>query len=266
MAIVASEFEKVLWVDSDAFLFRNFSYIQSQVSNGAMFWHDHTRLDSRNPIWGLINSTHASDTLAQESGVVYIDKSTKWRALYVVAEMNRNLAMYYSMVWGDKDTFFFGFEAMNETYTFVPYGCFLLGKSTAELRADLDGKNLPGSHRGYVFLQPDMEGRALFMHGKQFIVQFLEEEKRLFTVAIAYDANNAHIGPLDYFRGVIFDSNERYDTIFDSRKATGNFEEEFIAAFHEATEFVEESKRRELNINHKEPDLSQHLLHSLTDF
>ena len=241
MAIVGSEFDRILWVDSDAYMLRNFSYISSLTNTGTLFWHDVHKTSYDNPIWRVCNITPIQ-FLAQESGLVYYQKSMRWRSLYVAAYMNQKQNIYYAMLWGDKDTFHLACAAMGEPYTFVPYGSFMVGKTTEELRQDL-GISLPaGEARGYLFCQPDTEGRALFVHGKAKVDTYAREGKKLFSVVISYDGNTEHVEWSGELRYAVKNEGGKGGTYHDSNVALGDYEKHFTQAFLEGERFYNEIK------------------------
>jgi len=254
MAIVASEFEKVIWIDSDAFLVQNISsFIRQASKSSAIFWHDIWAIHEKNPVWGLLNRTKAIRGPSQESGIVFINKATSWRGLYTTAYMNQKQPMYYSLVWGDKDTFFLGYEAMNERYSFIPYSPLLIGKSESQLKPTHQ-HGLQTKFIGYSFVQLDMNGRPLCVHlvsGKKFITPFLKKGERLFTLIRSFDPNTAHIAPVgDGMYDITIDEGSFYGPLWDTDQALGQFEEHLIQSYQDAVKMIgnkeeEQDKMRE---------------------
>ena len=248
MSIVASEFEKVLWIDADAFILRNFSYIANETTSGTLFWHDAHKTHPDNPIWKLMNMTEPYNGLAQESGILYVDKALEWRMLHVAAYMNQKQNVYYSLLFGDKDTFFLSCLALHENCTFVPYGLLLLGKSTDELRNDMNSQYLRRNRfRGYAFLQPDMDGRPLCVHlsygGKKVGIPFLKRGKRLFSYIRSYNPNTAHLAPIKALRDVVVDEGDYYAPLYDTKRALGSFEEDLLQALKEGARLIKEVRK-----------------------
>ena len=245
MAIVASEFEKVLWVDADAFILRNVSYIASQTLTGTLFWRDTHRTRPDNPIWSLLNVSEPDEGLALESGILYIDKAMKWRVLYTAAYMNQKQHIYYSLLHGDKDTFRMACIAAKEECSLIPYGLLLLGKTTEEFRRDVRTRRVPeGGFKGYIFLQPDVDGRPVCVHlsvgGKKFALpMFKRENKRAFTYIRSYDPNRAHLAPIGSVREVVVDEGPFYGPLYNSTVALGQFEETLGLVYIDAIHFFE---------------------------
>ncbi|KAG0219780.1 hypothetical protein BGX33_000622 [Mortierella sp. NVP41] len=97
-AILASKFEEVIFIDAD-----------SQSAHNVQ----HT-LNSR--------SFRGTTAHEQESGVVVMNKKRRLPALLSVCKMNSNrereLSVYQTF-YGDKETFYIGFELVQEPYAFV---------------------------------------------------------------------------------------------------------------------------------------------------
>lgn len=247
MALVGSQFAKVVLLDADAFLLEQASQIINSSRTGTLFWHDIWSLHPHNPVWVLLGLTKPVEGLCQESGIVYIDKSTAWRGLYAAALMNQHQPMYYTVLWGDKDTFFLGYEAMNMSYTFVPYSPLLLGKM------DLDDTGIasrllisnvlyaPRHFAGYSFVQLDMEGRAAFVHfvsGKATILKHVKKRSRLFTYVRSFDPNTHHIVSVGAgMYDVVSDSGPLKVPTYSSDEALGPFEIRIVRAYHSAVRF-----------------------------
>ena len=98
MSIISSRYEKIFWVDSDAFILQNVTKIMKQSKTGTMFWHDIWRIDEDNPLWEMLDMKEAERGFSQESGILFIDKSIAWKGLYVSAYMNQKQPLYYSLL------------------------------------------------------------------------------------------------------------------------------------------------------------------------
>jgi len=235
----------MIWVDSDAFLLQNLTDIIKQTSTGTLFWHDIWSVHPENPIWQLMGIENPVLGLSQESGVVYIDKEVGWRNLYLSAYMNQRQTMYYSMLWGDKDTFFLSFESTKTPYTFVPWPPFIAGKMGSELAAD-GGYRSASKEKfyAYSFVQPDMIGRPCYVHlvtGKEFILPYLDQNKKIFSLIRTYDANRAHmintgINSVKRTFDIVCDEGEFYGPFWETKEALGPFEDRLAAAYKKAKE------------------------------
>ena len=247
MAIVASQYQKLFWVDSDSFLLQNVSSLMKRSTDGTLFWHDIWRIHERNPVWDLLNMTTPIRGFSQESGILYIDKEITWRPLYVAAYMNQKQPLYYSLFWGDKETFFLSFELMKQNYTFVPHAPFMVGKYGNDIGLGIKiPENRYDDFFGYSFVQLDIDGRALCVHlvsGKSFVLRYLRQGKRLFTVLRPYDPNRSHMDRNGF-------KNKTFDVKLDSMPAKmplmaseyvlGPFEDRFKYAYLEAERLTKE--------------------------
>jgi len=248
MAILGSEFEKLIWVDSDAFLLQNATKIMAQTETGTLFWHDIWSVAPDNPIWSImrIEPIHG---LSQESGVVYIDKAVNWLPLYLSAYMNQRQRLFYSLLWGDKDTFFISCAGLKKPYTFVPWGPYPVGKMGNEMvgyvpQSDSNKKKF----YGFSFVQLDMEGKPAYVHlvtGKDFILPSLDKGDKLFTTIRAWDPNTAHMinNGIDAIKrtfDIVVDSGSFYGPLWDTNEVLGPFEERLTNSYRKALEITKE--------------------------
>lgn len=189
-AMVCSQFQRVLLVDDDAFILQDpHVVVESKLAQqtGTLFWHDMYAIHPDNPIWKILG-VPPHDGLAGESGVVFLDKSIAWKALYLAAFMNTKQSIFSRMLWGDKDTFFLACKCLGIPYSFVPYPPYSVGYSKWSQIA---------------FLQPDTEGVPFFIHlvsAKEYDGGHLEINK--FDSILTYDPDNAHL--CTPWRGAIF--------------------------------------------------------------
>jgi len=241
MAIICSQYQKLFWVDSDSFLLQNVTKIIKKAKDGTLFWHDIWRIHEKNPVWSLMNMSEPIRGFSQESGILYLDKTITWRSLYVSAYMNQKQRLYYSLFWGDKESFFLSFELLKMPYYFVPHAPFMIGKYGSDIGL---GITIPESRFddffGYSFVQLDVDGRAFCVHlvsGKSFILRYLRQGKRLFTVLRPYDPNRSHMnrnGLKNKTFDVRLDSVSEKMQLMSTDYALGPFEERFKSAFLEA--------------------------------
>jgi len=247
MSIICSLYQKIFWVDSDSFLLQNVTSVIRKAKDGTMFWHDIWRIHERNPVWRVMNMTNPLRGFSQESGILYIDKEIAWRSLYVSAYMNQKQPLYYSLFWGDKESFFLSFELMKQPYSFVPHAPFMLGKYGSDIGL---GITIPESRYndffGYSFVQLDPDGRAFCVHlvsGKSFILRYLRQGRRLFTVLRPYDPNRSHMnrnGLKNKTFDVTLDSVSEKMPLMATDYALGPFEERFKIAYIKAERLVDQ--------------------------
>ncbi|KAF9437349.1 hypothetical protein BGZ76_001115 [Entomortierella beljakovae] len=173
-AMLASNFEEVMFIDADAYFLQDPAVLYDDpgyLATGALFFFDRT-LFGKSPSATWINSvspilssfprksrlfkflTHHE----QESGVVLINKKTRFTGMLAVCKSNgkweRDLVSY-KIFHGDKETFWTGFEMVQEPYVFMRnYGGAI-------------GELWPG-HDGFVCgtqLHQDHQGRPLWWNG-----------------------------------------------------------------------------------------------------
>lgn len=146
-AILNTDADEVLYLDADNFVWRNPEYLfRSDLfkENGAILWKDvssweEERLKGLERYFGMAPQ-HKSQT---ESGQMLFDKNKCMKALEKVRGYNLNSEKTYKVVYGDKDTFYFGFLTTNTPFGFI--------------------KTPPNVGRGCL-LQHDMYGEVLFTH------------------------------------------------------------------------------------------------------
>ncbi|ORX48808.1 nucleotide-diphospho-sugar transferase [Hesseltinella vesiculosa] len=121
-AIINSEFEQVLYMDSDnaptadpTFLFDTPEY----KANGALFWPDYWKTNAANGIFNILD-IDCQDEWEQESGQMVIHKKKSWRPLQLAWYMNQNNDIYFQFLNGDKDTFKYAWKALDHSYDMNP--------------------------------------------------------------------------------------------------------------------------------------------------
>lgn len=131
-AIINSDFQHVLFLDSDniptrdpSFLFNTVEYKQ----HGAIFWPDFWKTASENKIFKLLEIPY-QDTWEQESGQIVIDKKRHWIPLQLAWYMQYYHELYFKLLNGDKDTFQYAWRALDVPFyrikTFLAMGGFLV--------------------------------------------------------------------------------------------------------------------------------------------
>ncbi|KAI1317076.1 hypothetical protein EDD11_009059 [Mortierella claussenii] len=174
-AMLASKFEEVMFVDADAYFLQDPVVLfddPGYKATGALFFYDRTLfpggstgadwLQSATPVLStfpkisrMFRKTSAHE---QESGVVLINKHTRFLGMLAVCKSNgkweRDLVSY-TVFHGDKETFWTAFELIQEPYAFMrSYGGVI-----GELRPD-NAKFVCGAQ-----LHLDAHGRPLWWNG-----------------------------------------------------------------------------------------------------
>ncbi|RVX66830.1 hypothetical protein B0A52_09560 [Exophiala mesophila] len=163
-AILFSSFREVVFIDADSLFFKNpaslFEEPQYQKT-GALFFRDRLIMPENKkrwlqqilpkPISRQVKQSRfwtGDSGHQQESGVIVVDKWRHFIALLLVTRMNgpdrdgnkeEGRVGVYDMVYGDKETFWLGWELVgDQDYAFHQGDAGIMG--TAEARDSLDGK------------------------------------------------------------------------------------------------------------------------------
>lgn len=134
-SILKSNADEILFMDADNFVRRDPTYLFDSdlyKEHGAVLWPDisnweKSRLEGIKKYFGIYPQ-HKTQT---ESGQMLFDKNRCLRALEQTAQYNLDSNHAYKIVYGDKDTFYFGFLATNTPFNFIPkrpkcgFGCLL---------------------------------------------------------------------------------------------------------------------------------------------
>ncbi|KAI9260623.1 mannosyltransferase putative-domain-containing protein [Phascolomyces articulosus] len=117
-AIINSNFEQVLYLDSDntptrdpSFLFETSAF----KATGAMFWPDFWKTHTENKIFEILDIP-CKDEWEQESGQMVIDKTKSWLPLQLTWYMQEHSDLYFQFLNGDKDTFKYAWKALGTPY------------------------------------------------------------------------------------------------------------------------------------------------------
>ncbi|GJJ68896.1 hypothetical protein EMPS_01242 [Entomortierella parvispora] len=174
-ALLASSFEEVMFVDADAYFLQDPVVLfddPGYKATGALFFYDRTLFEGTShqsdwlksimPIMSSFPPTSRMFNMLsqheQESGVVLINKRTRFVGLMSVCKMNskweRDLYSY-QYFHGDKETFWTGFEMIQEPYAFMRNYGGVIG----ELRPDND-QSVCGAQ-----LHQDYKGQPLWWNG-----------------------------------------------------------------------------------------------------
>ena len=151
-SVVHSGFREVLFLDADnsvcadpTFLFETPEYRQS----GALFWSDPVAATTKLGAADLRKDFGLEPGGEEfESGQFVVDKTRAWSALMLTLHLNERSGYYYRHLFGDKETFRMGFDAVRQPYVLAT-----------------QPKNIPDRdwlHKGHV--QYWIDGTPLFFH------------------------------------------------------------------------------------------------------
>ncbi|GAB7343860.1 hypothetical protein MBLNU457_1826t1 [Dothideomycetes sp. NU457] len=152
--ILMSSFREVIFVDADSFFFvdpTSFFEDPAYINTGALFFRDRRIFpEDRRPFLKRILPQPISKKAQssrfwtgesghmQEAGVVVVDKYIHFVSLLLVTRMNgpdrdgnkdKEITGTYDLVYGDKETFWLGFELAGDTsYNFHGGDCGMMGK------------------------------------------------------------------------------------------------------------------------------------------
>ncbi|KAF8588834.1 glycosyltransferase family 71 protein [Ramaria rubella] len=171
-AIIASKFAEVLYLDSDNVPLRDPAYLFDEPvyknGSGAVFWPDYNKDHPDNAVWRVLGKTCNYTEWEFESGQILIDKrgndGLNLAALHVASHMQINHDFWFSLSFGDKDTFRYAFWALSAPYVAAPRWLSALGSSFGR------DAMVEGNFCGYVMLQYDIaknergEYLPLFLH------------------------------------------------------------------------------------------------------
>ncbi|KAF9185280.1 hypothetical protein BGZ51_002755 [Haplosporangium sp. Z 767] len=167
-AMLASSFEEVMFVDADAYFLQDPLVLYDDPgykATGALFFFDRTLfpeqpgganfmksvmpiMSSFPPKSRMYNLLSAHE---QESGVVLVNKKTRFLGMLGTCKMNgkweRDLVSY-KVFHGDKETFWLGFEMIQEPYAFMRSYGGVIGELRPDDNESVCGAQLHQDHRG----------------------------------------------------------------------------------------------------------------------
>ncbi len=121
-AIYRSDFEEVMWIDTDNVPIRNPEFLfddPEYKAKGSLFWRDVSGVDRARlwhpeaPVWPVMRVPY-NDCEEFEAGQFLINKTLCWEALGLALHFNINHSIYYDILhFGDKDTFRFAFQHLD---------------------------------------------------------------------------------------------------------------------------------------------------------
>ena len=181
-ALLASGFEKVILMDCDVVLFQSPEAIFEQPgfkASGALFFHDRSMNDEIKD-WSKareiaieLTGQHISSlsklrffngktNYEMESGVVVIDKTRNIVGLLAICSLNtlREREILYQVTYGEKETFWMGFEAVHIDYDFNNHMPGVIGGFSSRTPNRICCKQI---------LHLDYFGQPLWMNGGLYV-------------------------------------------------------------------------------------------------
>ncbi|KAF4507707.1 hypothetical protein G6O67_004178 [Ophiocordyceps sinensis] len=177
-AILFSSFRQVIFIDADGLFFRNPERLfddPGYIKTGALFFKDRVILPQSRKEWlqKMLPEPISQQVMqsrfwtgesghVQDSGVVVVDKWRHFVALLMVARMNgpdrygdEGTTGVYDMVFGDKETFWLGWELVGDVdYAFHRGGVGTMGV-VQEPEDEAESNKKPGSNEQVVLSGKD---------------------------------------------------------------------------------------------------------------
>lgn len=122
-ALAFSRFGQVLLLDADQVPVVDPACVfdwPEMHETGAVFWPDLLDLAETNPVWEVVG-LQPRNTQSVESGQVCIDRKRHWLAVCACDEINRRAETFYTMIYGDKDTFLLAFLMTDSPFVMIPH-------------------------------------------------------------------------------------------------------------------------------------------------
>ncbi|KAJ3026118.1 UNVERIFIED_CONTAM: hypothetical protein HDU68_006166 [Siphonaria sp. JEL0065] len=119
-AILSSPFQQVLFLDPDVMPLRDPTYLFESTTFktiGALFWPDFNPTSPKNPIWKIARQEYEYE-FEFETGQIYFDKArlSVIQGLTIAQYFCRFGELFFQYIWGDKDTFRWGFRVAKAPY------------------------------------------------------------------------------------------------------------------------------------------------------
>ncbi|KAJ5383979.1 Alpha-mannosyltransferase [Penicillium concentricum] len=233
-AILFSSFREALFIDADSLFFVNPEVLfddPEYVRTGALFFRDRNiSPESKQgwlqkilpmPISPAVQQSRmwtGESGHEQESGVIVVDKWMHFVALLLVCRMNgpdRNgngadIVGTYDMVYGDKETFWLGWELSGDTsYAFHSGLCAVMGIPTPTFVGGIavappkptEGRTMAPGHESDLticapqLLHLDREKRPLWFNGWLFENKFAAGKRRIGRFDMFMEEQTGSLGP-----------------------------------------------------------------------
>jgi hypothetical protein len=183
-ALASTRFSQVLMLDADQVPVSDpsavFDWPEMQDS-GAVFWPDVVELTDENPVWDLVG-LEPRTVRSVESGQICIDRTRHWLAICVADEINRRADTFYSLIYGDKDSFLLAWLMSENSFEMVPHLPYQSEKCLYQ--RDMQGAPL-FQHRTNCKLT--LQGQQIFPDGFQHegaCLQFLDDLRQFWNGSI----------------------------------------------------------------------------------
>jgi len=174
-AIAYSQFDQVLFLDSDNFPIKDPNYLFETPefqSNSAIFWKDFWSpkrndyvLTEDSLVWELLGidtkTSRANQEMEMESGQLVIDRRKSVPALQALMFLTQTFSEWLEplvLVWGDKDLFRLAWHMTKSPFHYTVQPPSLAGKDVALKNFSYD------KVCGITMVQHDPEGGPLFFH------------------------------------------------------------------------------------------------------
>ncbi|KAJ1543724.1 hypothetical protein HK405_009079 [Cladochytrium tenue] len=109
-------------MDTDVMAIRNPTFLFETGAFkkfGAIFWPDFPATPRTNPIWNIMNQDYRLER-EFETGIVVVDKKRAWQGLRMAQHLCAEARFYFKYIFGDKDSFRWGFKVTATPYFLVP--------------------------------------------------------------------------------------------------------------------------------------------------
>jgi hypothetical protein len=148
-AIVHSRFAEVFYIDADNVAVRDPEYLfdaEQYRITGSLFWPDAVGPASApqfllDEAWELLGLPVQQEP-EFETGQIVVDKRRCWRPLRLTLHLNEHSDYYYTVFFGDKDTFHLAWRKAGQEYGMVPHPPVVLGEHLVMVQSDPEGNRL----------------------------------------------------------------------------------------------------------------------------
>jgi len=125
-AIAHCRFREVLYLDADTVPLvdptQAFSWTEYQ-RDGLLLWPDIVNIKAANPVWARLGLA-PTDRASIDSGILLVDKTRAWDILDLTVAMNEHSEELYSLIHGDKDSFWLSAELLGRSYGLIGHRPF----------------------------------------------------------------------------------------------------------------------------------------------
>ncbi|CAB9523667.1 Alpha-1,2-mannosyltransferase MNN5 [Seminavis robusta] len=199
-SIVYSQFDQVLWLDSDNFPFRDPSFLFETAEfeqTGSMFWKDYWKpqqndfyITKHSLAWELFDIPPDSpirNEMELEAGQFVIDRRRTKKALHALLFLTltfKEIIQPLDILLGDKDLFKFAFHATKTPFHYIEKPPGYAGYAAPPLmRSD--------AVCGQTMIQPDPAGDPLFFHRNMAKIGSRKALKRVWEKGLMFKNGNS---------------------------------------------------------------------------